>query len=108
NTLVALARQPDLAQFAAPDLVREVARYDSPVQNTRRYLADDAEILGVRMRRGEGILLVLAAANRDAAANVNPHDFIVGRDPMRLYTFGGGAHECPGQVLATSIAAAAI
>lgn len=72
--------------------VEEVLRLDSPVQNTRRWVAEDGEIAGVPMRRGEAILVVLAAANRDPRAN------------GRIFTFGLGPHACPGREVAVTIA----
>lgn len=76
--------------------VERVLRFDSPVQNTRRYFAADAEILGRRVRAGDAVLAVLAAANRDPDAN------------GQLFTFGLGPHACIGRTLATTIARCAV
>jgi len=93
NTLVALQRG---AQWqggggqryeAALNLVREVALHNPSVQNTRRFVAEDAYIGGVEVKRGQVILVVLAA----------------GGTP-----FGHGAHKCPGQTMAEIIAASAV
>lgn len=56
NALVALARHPDVAARLGADpglaagVVREAARHDAAIQNTRRVLADAAEIAGWRSR----------------------------------------------------------
>jgi len=114
NSIVALVTQPGLqeAMRAAPwrvaSMVQEVGRFDPPVQNTRRFVAQSTSVAGVDLPAGEAILLVLAAANRDPAANVRPDEFLVDRAHRRTFGFGQGAHECPGQALACTIATAAI
>jgi cytochrome P450 len=60
------------------------------------------------MREGDGILIVLAAANRDPAANPDPDRFDPSRKDRRIFTFGAGGHACPGERLATTIAQAGI
>ena len=110
NSIVTLARHPELVErlHAAPEaiepFVREVLRLDAPVQNTRRFVAQDTELLGQPMRAGDRILVLLAAANVDAAANPNPLRFDMDRAQPRLWTFGGGAHRCPAETLAVVIA----
>ena len=114
NTLLVLATHPDWLDRARADptvtasIVLEVARYDSPVQNTRRFFGRDVEILGQNIPGGQVVLAVLAAANRDPSANPNPDRFDPGRRFRRIYTFGTGIHACPGKVLALSIAQAGI
>lgn len=114
NTLLALARQRDVRERARtePDLlpwvVREVARHDSPVQNTRRFLAEDGVVAGQSMAAGDTVLVVLAAANRDPAANPDPERFDPLRRDRRIFTFGLGAHACPGEAMATAIAQAGV
>lgn len=109
NSIVALLTQPGLGEVACiASLVQEVSRFDPPVQNTRRFVAQAVSIAGTRLAAGDTILLVLAAANRDPAANVRPNEFLLERAERRMFTFGHGAHACPGQALASVIATAAI
>lgn len=114
NTLVALAALPEVhAQVGAdagllPFVIQEVLRYDSPVQNTRRFLAQDGMVAGQPMQAGDAVLVVLAAANRDPAVNPHPERFEVDRTDRRLFTFGAGSHACPGDTLAALIAQAGI
>lgn len=108
NTLVALARQPELRRAGAPAVVTEVARHDAPVQNTRRFVAADTVVAGQALKAGDAVLVVLAAANRDPAANAEPARFDLDRPSPRTFTFGLGPHACPGAVLATTIAAAGV
>jgi cytochrome P450 len=114
NSLVALWTQPGLETAAraqpglAAALVQETARYDAPVQNTRRFVAEPLAVGGVDLPAGQTILLALAAANRDPAVNADPHVFRLDRAAPRLFGFGAGRHACPGQALAGTIATAAI
>ena len=110
NTLVAVARQTQLRDQLQADpghlraVVREVVRFDPPVQNTRRFVARDGAVAGRRMQAGDTVLVVLAAANRDPAANPHPERFDMFRAERQAFTFGVGAHACPGEALATTIA----
>lgn len=114
NTLVLLSRRPDLVERVqceptlAIALVQEVARYDSPVQNTRRFVARRCTIGSGVLEAGDSVLVVLASANRDSAANPQPDSFVLERPQRRLFSFGSGPHQCPGQTLALTIAAQAI
>jgi cytochrome P450 len=114
NAVVALAARPELRRDASRDLVllrrcvEEVARHDAPVQNTRRFLASPGIVAGTAMQEGDAVLVLLAAANRDPAANPDPDRFDPTRAHRRTFTFGSGAHACPGQSIATAIAAAGV
>jgi cytochrome P450 len=114
NTLLALAVRPELSArietdpARLDDVIREVLRHDPPVQNTRRFVAADGLVAGRRMTAGDTILVVLAAANHDAAANPAPERFDIGRERRRTFTFGAGSHACPGERLATTIARAGV
>ncbi|WP_455827477.1 cytochrome P450 [Pseudomonas graminis] len=114
NTLVTLQRTPELIEQlrAAPalvtDLVAEVARYDAPVQNTRRFVAKRCTLDGSVLEAGATVLVLLASANRDPLANPDPDSFLLKRTGRRTFSFGAGRHACPGQHLALAIAAEAI
>jgi cytochrome P450 len=114
NTLLALASRPEIRAQVDADpgllhpVIQEVMRYDSPVQNTRRFLAEDGIIADEKMKAGDAILVILAAANRDQSANPNPDQFDTFRKERRIFTFGVGAHACPGEALATMIAKAGV
>jgi cytochrome P450 len=114
NTLLTLARRPELrAQVEADpsllgEVVSEVLRYDSPVHNTRRFVVRDGIAAGRWMKAGDIILVVLAAANRDPLANPDPDRFDIYRKNRKTFSFGAGAHACPGEALAHTIATTGI
>lgn len=109
NTLVALARGTAKVPGTPEEteaLVREIVRYDAPVQNTRRFAAEPFEYAGATVEPGGQILVVLAAANLDPAVNPDPHELRPGRADPVVFTFGAGAHRCPGEEIAVSVATA--
>jgi cytochrome P450 len=106
NCLIALQQHGAADILSLPAFVEEVARYDSPVQNTRRFMVQDLEIHGQLLRKGDAILLLLAAGNRDNAFNAKGDDFVQGRADRRSLSFGHGRHSCPGQALALKITTA--
>ncbi|ASW55621.1 cytochrome P450 [Plantactinospora sp. KBS50] len=111
NTLVAYGRRPDLPRrdaAAVRAVVREVARHDAPIQNTRRFVAEPVPVAGATLAPGDAVLVLLAAANRDPAANESPERFRTDRAEPAVFTFGAGPHACPGRDLATAIAAAVV
>ena len=114
NALIALQRNPDLFEgmqatpMRVAEWVAEVARYDSPVQNTRRFVAQRCTIGGSVLEAGDTVLLLLAAANRDPGANPAPDSFLPKRTQRRTFSFGAGRHQCPGQPLALAIASEVI
>jgi cytochrome P450 len=114
NGLRALALDPALRAAVAADpgllgpLLAEVLRFDPPVQNTRRFVAEAGEMAGQPVSPGDTILVLLAAAGRDPAANPDPNRFDLHRGERRLFAFGAGSHECPGQGVALAVAEAAV
>ncbi|OUE37336.1 cytochrome, partial [Burkholderia territorii] len=96
---------PDDAALDA--FVAEVGRFDSPVQNTRRFVASRTTIEGVTVEAGDAILLVLAAANRDPAVHRDPHQLMPGRAAGPNFGFGTGPHGCPGERIARAVTAGA-
>jgi cytochrome P450 len=114
NTLVALGRQPEVLRrvrqqpSTMPAVVTEVARHDAPVQNTRRFVAEPVDVAGQTLPAGAVVLVVLAAANRDPAANADPDRFDAARRERRAFTFGLGPHACPGEAVAVAVASAGV
>ena len=83
--------------------VQEILRYHCPVQMTKpRYIREDTEVAGVKLRRGEMISAILAAANMDPQEFENPEVFNPHRDPNPHVAFGTGMHVCLGMKLANA------
>jgi cytochrome P450 len=114
NSLVALATQPGLAETVGQDrnkllqMVNEVSRHDPSIHNTRRFVAEQTEVAGISLQAGDVVLVVLAAAGRDPLCNPQPDRFLPDRPDREVPGFGRGAHQCPGQALACTVAAAAV
>jgi cytochrome P450 len=87
-----------------PALIRsafeEVLRFEAPVQSFFRTTSRDVEVGGVRMRDGEKVMLLFAAANRDPRRWDKPDTFDVRRRAAGHMTFGTGIHGCVGQAVA--------
>ena len=94
--LAALAADPSLAEQA----VEEVLRYDPPVQVVSRFALRSTELSGVTVAAGSFVLMLVGAANRDAALGPDPDRFSVRRDGRRQLAFGHGIHFCLGAPLA--------
>nr|WP_198151201.1 cytochrome P450 [Kibdelosporangium sp. MJ126-NF4]CEL12862.1 putative cytochrome P450 hydroxylase [Kibdelosporangium sp. MJ126-NF4]CTQ98548.1 putative cytochrome P450 hydroxylase [Kibdelosporangium sp. MJ126-NF4] len=101
-----LANTDQLAALLAGDTgwasgVNEMLRIDSPIQATvYRYATEDLELGGVRIARGDAVLISLAAANRDPARFDRPDLFDADRASRSNLAFGHGAHLCLGAHLA--------
>src|SRR5215510_8569100 len=102
-----LLKNPGLRDWLEEDwsrvnlAVEEFLRFITPVQFTKpRYVRKDVELGGVRLKKGERIMAMLAAANMDPAANPNPERLDLKRRPNRHIAFGTGIHFCLGHQLA--------
>lgn len=80
--------------------VEEIIRWVTPVKAFMRTAAEDDVLRGVRIRRGESLLLSYPSANRDAEVFERPDEFDVRRRPNRHLSFGYGVHHCLGAALA--------
>ncbi len=80
--------------------VEELLRYDGPVMATFRWAKADVELGGKTIRRGDRMLLVLGAANRDPDKFADPERLDISRSPNPHVAFGHGIHICLGAPLA--------
>jgi cytochrome P450 len=84
-----------------PGAVEELLRYSSVLHmGARRVALQDIEVNGHLVRRGEGVICSIPAANRDERLFPNPDVLQIDRDAAGHVAFGFGVHQCVGQVLA--------
>ena len=89
--------------------VDELMRYCAPVQLTKpRFVRQDMAFHGRALKRGERVMALLAAGNRDPRVFEDPDRLILTRRPNRHIGWGGGAHICLGLHLARVEAQAAL
>jgi cytochrome P450 len=91
-----LVADPELIQPAT----EEFLRYFSPVQAFARTVAQDVELEGATLRRGDRALMCFGAVNRDGDEFPDADAFIPDRFPNRHVAFGLGKHRCIGSTLA--------
>ena len=85
-------------------LIEELLRVVTPTRYVARYAAEDVQLddddaAGVHIRRGERVILILEAANRDGDAFPAPHALQADRQPNPHVAFGFGVHRCGQQSL---------
>ena len=85
---------------AIANAIEELLRYDSPVQLTSRIVLDDSTLHGRQLRRGQQLVLLLGAGNRDPERFPDPERLDVDRADVRPLSFGHGLHYCLGAQLA--------
>ncbi|MFF2806113.1 cytochrome P450 [Streptomyces sp. NPDC058000] len=103
-----LMQDPDSAERLRQDptlirgAVEELLRFHSIIRNgPRRAATTDIEIGGQLIRAGEGVVVAVPSANRDATVFADPDRLDVGRPNAQHHVaFGYGIHQCLGQALA--------
>ncbi|MFS3128342.1 cytochrome P450 [Nocardioides sp. Bht2] len=107
NAVALLDAHPDQrdALIADPsgwaNAVEEVLRFDPPVQSTLRQAYVDTEVCGEKVAAGQGVVVILAGANRDPAVFTDPHRFDSTRANADAHlSFSSGIHFCMGSGLA--------
>jgi cytochrome P450 len=102
-----LVKNPGLRDWLEEDgsrvnlAVEEFLRFLSPVQFTKpRFVRRDIELGGVRLKKGDKIMPMLAAADLDPQANPHAEKLDLARKPNRHVAFGTGIHFCLGHQLA--------
>jgi cytochrome P450 len=114
NAMLAMLRKPEQWAALAADpqrasaVIEETLRYDPPVHLVVRIAADDMTIGDTDMTKGDSMLLLLAAAQHDAAEFEQPEIFNPDRNTFRHLSFGRGLHYCLGAPLARLEAAVAL
>jgi cytochrome P450 len=90
-----------LQDAALDQAIDELLRWTCPVQRQRwRWATKDTELGGKAIKRGEAVVSILGAANRDPAHFPDPDRIDFHRTSGRHMTFGLGTHFCIGSNLA--------
>ncbi|MDP9050595.1 MAG: cytochrome P450 [Acidobacteriota bacterium] len=106
NGMLTLLRHPDATaalranQDMLPSAVEELLRFEPPSQHTARLAPADASLGGQSIRKGQAVIVVMAAANRDPARFPDPDRLDLARQDNRHLSFGWGSHFCFGAHLA--------
>lgn len=122
NAILAMLREPSLRAGVAPRqwtalandparaaaVVEETLRYDPPVQLVGRIAGEDMTIGDITVPKGDTMVLLLAAAQRDPSVNDRPDEFDPDRKAIRHLAFGHGPHFCLGAPLARLEASVAL
>lgn len=82
--------------------VRELLRWDGPIQYTGRRVKTDVSLYGQTLRRGDLVLALIGAANRDPAEYEAPDELRLNRQVGMPLSFGVGVHACIGANLTLS------
>lgn len=106
NGTLALLRNRDQLRLLQDDpsmmrgAIEELLRFDAPVQLTGRIPLEDMDFGGKTIRKGQQVVALVGAANRDPAQFEEPDRLDLRRVDVRHVAFGGGIHFCLGATLA--------
>lgn len=103
--LYTLLRHPQQLELlrANPALMsnalKEMLRFETPVQYTGRRVKVETQLHGHTLKKGDLVILLIGAANRDPKRFSNPDRFDISRDEGNHLAFGYGPHVCIGATL---------
>ncbi|HLW02062.1 MAG TPA: cytochrome P450 [Ktedonobacterales bacterium] len=105
NGILTLLRHPDQLEALRADLslmpsaVEELLRYESPSQQTTRLAPEDTPLGEKLIRKGQTVMVVMGAANRDPERFPDPDRLDIRRQDNRHVAFGWASHFCFGAPL---------
>jgi cytochrome P450 len=97
SALERLRAEPELIPGAVEELLRREAAVDRTLV---RWATADAELGGRTIKRGEPVIAILGAADRDPARFPKPDLLDLDRQDNKHVAFGRGSHYCLGAPLA--------
>lgn len=106
NSVLALLENPEqldrLRRGAVPmaTAIDELLRYGTPVAGALRVAREDTPLGDKTILKGQRIVPLLAAGNRDPAQFPDPDRLDLGRQDGRSLSFGHGVHYCLGAAIA--------
>lgn len=102
-----ILREPGLREWLVEEpsrsdlAIEEFLRFVSPVQFSKpRFSRKDIELDGVKVKKGDMVMAMIVAANRDPQVIEDPNTLDLTRKPNRHIAFGTGIHFCLGHQLA--------
>jgi hypothetical protein len=90
-----LVREPEII----PKAVEELLRWEG-LNISGRNATRNVELAGMTIRKGDPVVIVNRAADRDPRVFTDPDTVDFGRDPKGTLAFGAGPHRCVGSHLA--------
>jgi cytochrome P450 len=102
NTILRFDKNPALRQQMIdeidhmPKAIEEFLRHDGPGGGLYRRLTRDVEFNGQEMKKGDRVLMMYWAANRDPKMFPDPETIDIHRTGNRHMAFGMGPHRCLG------------
>jgi pimeloyl-[acyl-carrier protein] synthase len=106
NGILTLQRHSDQLEklranpYLIPSAIEELLRYESPIQYTSRLAPNDVQMGGKTIRKGQAVIAVMGAANRDPERFPDPDRPDICRQDNRHLAFAWGPHFCFGAPLA--------
>ena len=82
-----------------PSAVEEMLRFEAPSQHTTRIPQQDVKLGNKNIPRGQSVITVMGAANRDPERFPDPDRFDITRNDNKHLAFGAGPHYCFGAPL---------
>ncbi|CAL9404760.1 Vitamin D3 dihydroxylase [Streptomyces sp. enrichment culture] len=94
--LALLKADPSLDASAADEMLRYFSVSDA---GTSRVVLEDIELGDVVLRKGEGVVASILAANHDPEVFTDPGRIDITRSPNNHVAFGTGIHQCIGHLV---------
>jgi pimeloyl-[acyl-carrier protein] synthase len=87
-------------QALLPAAVEEILRWETPLQRVKRMASADIDLGGRQVHKGDRLMILVGAANRDTGVFQDPEQFDISAARQPHLAFGYGIHFCVGAALA--------
>src|SRR5262245_36892019 len=87
-------------QSLVPSAAEELLRWETPVGGIMRVAAEDTELMGCPISKGDMVSISLVSVDTDEAALPDAYEVRFDREVNPHNAFGGGVHRCLGSHLA--------
>jgi pentalenolactone synthase len=89
-----LQEDPSLIKLASEEVLRHFNGANREIGGVDRFADEDFEYGGAQIRKGDMIVMDVAAANHDPDVFSDPHGFDIRRNPNPHLAFGSGFYYC--------------